>query len=179
MPRLRVMATVASGFAGSHEPHAEAFGRQIKCTGQPDTLVAYGDSDRNNYWGVMFLQAPPQHVSQPPVGCLSAASDGASRAASGQADRARPQRNLSPNGRLHVLHSQMVMSSNGSQDPVPQASLHHLAAMLRSAVDAIISIDAVGIIESVNPATETLFGYAAAELVGQNVKILMPEGSAG
>jgi PAS domain S-box-containing protein len=57
--------------------------------------------------------------------------------------------------------------------PVSQASLHHLAAMLQSAVDAIISIDAVGAIESVNPATEKLFGYDAAELVGQDVK--MPE----
>jgi PAS domain S-box-containing protein len=47
--------------------------------------------------------------------------------------------------------------------------------MLRSAVDAIISIDAAGTVESVNPATEKLFGYAARELVGQNVKILMPE----
>ena len=36
----------------------------------------------------------------------------------------------------------------------PQASLHQLAAMLQSAVDAIISIDAAGIVESVNPATE-------------------------
>ena len=47
--------------------------------------------------------------------------------------------------------------------------------MLRSAVDAIISIDGRGIIESVNPATETLFGYTTAELIGQNVKMLMPE----
>ena len=57
----------------------------------------------------------------------------------------------------------------------PQASLHQLAAMLQSAVDAIISIDAAGIVESVNPATERLFGYCAAELVGKNVKMLMPE----
>ncbi len=67
------------------------------------------------------------------------------------------------------------MSTYGFDKSAPQASLHQLAAMLRSAVDAIISIDATGIIESVNPATETLFGYAAAELIGQNVKILMPE----
>ncbi len=67
------------------------------------------------------------------------------------------------------------MSTYGFDKPVPQASLHHLAAMLRSAVDAIISIDAVGIIESVNPATEALFGYAGGELLGQNVKMLMPE----
>ena len=67
------------------------------------------------------------------------------------------------------------MSTYGFDDSAPQASLHQLAAMLRSAVDAIISIDATGNIESVNPATETLFGYAAAELIGQNVKLLMPE----
>ena len=54
-------------------------------------------------------------------------------------------------------------------------SLHQLAAIFQSAVDAIISIDELGSIESVNPATEKLFGYEAAELIGQNIKILMPE----
>jgi PAS domain S-box-containing protein len=50
-----------------------------------------------------------------------------------------------------------------------------LRGILESAVPAIISIDSQGVIESVNPATERLFGYCAAELVGQNVKVLMPE----
>ena len=67
------------------------------------------------------------------------------------------------------------MSTDWFDRPAPHASLHRLAAMLRSAVDAIISIDQTGLIESINPATETLFGYSAAELIGQNVKILMPE----
>lgn len=67
------------------------------------------------------------------------------------------------------------MSTYGFEKSAPQASLHHLAAMLQSAADAIISIDEVGIIGSVNPATERLFGYAVDELVGQNVKMLMPE----
>jgi PAS domain S-box-containing protein len=49
-----------------------------------------------------------------------------------------------------------------------------LRGILDSATDGIVTIDHHGIIQSVNPATERLFGYTAAELIGQNVKILMP-----
>src|SRR5450755_2092509 len=49
-----------------------------------------------------------------------------------------------------------------------------LHAILKTAADAIITFDAKGIIRSVNPATERMFGYAAAEMIGQNIKILMP-----
>jgi two-component system CheB/CheR fusion protein len=49
-----------------------------------------------------------------------------------------------------------------------------LQAILDTAADAIITIDDHGIIQSVNAATERMFGYAAAEMVGQNVKLLMP-----
>ncbi len=48
-------------------------------------------------------------------------------------------------------------------------------AILDNAVDGIISINSVGIINSVNPRVRELFGYDDAELIGQNVKILMPE----
>ncbi|QDT02121.1 Sensor protein FixL [Rubripirellula lacrimiformis] len=49
-----------------------------------------------------------------------------------------------------------------------------LATVLRTAVDAIVIIDQRGTIESVNPATERLFGYSADEMLDQNVKMLMP-----
>lgn len=46
-------------------------------------------------------------------------------------------------------------------------------------VDAVVVIDANGTIRSINNATERLFGYAAAVLIGRNIKILMPEPYAG
>ncbi|MDY7095447.1 MAG: PAS domain S-box protein [Acidobacteriota bacterium] len=54
-------------------------------------------------------------------------------------------------------------------------SAERLEALLDAAVDAIVTIDSRGIIESVNPATEKMFGYSADELLGENVRILMPE----
>jgi PAS domain S-box-containing protein len=49
-----------------------------------------------------------------------------------------------------------------------------LQAILNTAADAIMTIDHRGIMRSVNPATEKMFGYTAAEMVGQNVNMLMP-----
>ena len=50
-----------------------------------------------------------------------------------------------------------------------------LGVVLDTAVDGIILIDASGIVSMFNPACEKLFGYSAAEVVGRNVKMLMPE----
>ena len=50
-----------------------------------------------------------------------------------------------------------------------------LRAILESAVDAIITINDEGMIESLNPAAAQLFGYSAAEMIGHNVSLLMPE----
>ncbi|WP_232797971.1 PAS domain S-box protein [Salinibacter altiplanensis] len=47
-------------------------------------------------------------------------------------------------------------------------------AILETTVDGIITIDAGGIIESFNEAAENIFGYDAEEVIGQNVKVLMP-----
>ncbi len=53
-------------------------------------------------------------------------------------------------------------------------SMNRIQLILDSAVDGIITIDESGIVESVNPAGELMFGYDDAELVGQNVSVLMP-----
>ena len=48
-----------------------------------------------------------------------------------------------------------------------------LRAILETAVEGIITIDERGTIESFNPASETIFGYQAAEVLGKNVSVLM------
>jgi len=50
-----------------------------------------------------------------------------------------------------------------------------LEAMVNSAVSAILTIDTRGVIQSINALTSRLFGYTKEELIGQNVRILMPE----
>ncbi|WP_324950500.1 PAS domain S-box protein [Oligoflexus sp.] len=50
-----------------------------------------------------------------------------------------------------------------------------LRSIIDTIVDAVISIDDKGLIETVNPAAARIFGYAAEEMQGQNVKMLMPE----
>jgi PAS domain S-box-containing protein len=67
----------------------------------------------------------------------------------------------------------MCQSDRPTESAAAQAA--KLRGILESAVPAIITIDAKGLIESVNPSTERLFGYGAAEVIGQNVKVLMPE----
>jgi two-component system sensor kinase FixL len=47
-------------------------------------------------------------------------------------------------------------------------------ALIATAVDGIIVIDENGMVEIYSSACERLFGYAADEVVGQNVKMLMP-----
>ncbi len=50
----------------------------------------------------------------------------------------------------------------------------HLQAIWDSAFDAIITIDHRGRIETANRAAERMFGYTSAELLGQNISLLMP-----
>ncbi len=50
-----------------------------------------------------------------------------------------------------------------------------LKAILSSAVDGIVTINERGVIEEVNPAAHTIFGYEPGELLGQSINILMPD----
>ena len=48
-------------------------------------------------------------------------------------------------------------------------------SVVNNVVDAIITIDENGVVQSINPAGERLFDYRAFEVIGKNVKMLMPE----
>src|SRR4051794_24693080 len=65
----------------------------------------------------------------------------------------------------------------------PRGAPMHADALFRAVfeatLDPIIVIGRSGLIRSANKATERVFGYATAELVGRNVSMLMPEPYAG
>ena len=50
-----------------------------------------------------------------------------------------------------------------------------LTSILETVPDAMIVIDAQGIIQTLSATAERLFGYRAADLIGRNVSILMPD----
>jgi len=55
-----------------------------------------------------------------------------------------------------------------------QAKLAHLAAIVESSADAVIRQDPNGIITHWNPAAEKIYGYSAAEALGQSISLIYP-----
>ena len=55
------------------------------------------------------------------------------------------------------------------------ASEAHLRSILETVPDAMIVIDSRGLIQSFSSAAERLFGYAPEEVIGANIRMLMPE----
>ena len=56
----------------------------------------------------------------------------------------------------------------------PALAQAYLAAIVESSDDAIIAKNLEGIIQWANPATQRVFGYTPAELIGQSIRILIP-----
>jgi two-component system, chemotaxis family, sensor kinase Cph1 len=91
----------------------------------------------------------------------------------------------------HITRAQLIARlrrlerrEDTNQGPVPEPggetrsdlsdTAERLRAILQTAVEAIITIDEHGAVESMNPAAEKMFGFKAEEIVGKNVSLLMP-----
>jgi PAS domain S-box-containing protein len=73
----------------------------------------------------------------------------------------------------------VVAASKTARDITEQkrtrANEKYLSAIVASSEDAILTKDLNGVIQSANAAVERVFGYTAAELVGQSIRILIPD----
>src|SRR4029079_15989152 len=62
----------------------------------------------------------------------------------------------------------------GESDRDNAARAAHLTSILDTVPDAMIVIDERGIMQSFSTAAQRLFGYEAAEVMGRNIKMMMP-----
>lgn len=76
-------------------------------------------------------------------------------------------------------HDLAALSSRSAVHQLAESALRdseeRIRAILENAVEGIVTIDDRGIIESLNPAAQRMFGYDPKELIGRNVSVLMPE----
>jgi PAS domain S-box-containing protein len=56
-----------------------------------------------------------------------------------------------------------------------KASEEQYRTVVENAVDGLLTIDEIGTIETFNNAAQRIFGYSVAEVIGENIKILMPD----
>ena len=74
---------------------------------------------------------------------------------------------------LRVRIAMAKFMDQPTSEPRAEAEAH-LRSILATVPDAMVVIDEKGTILSFSAAAETMFGYAEADVVGQNVKLLMP-----
>ncbi|MDO9236121.1 MAG: PAS domain S-box protein, partial [Aquabacterium sp.] len=56
-----------------------------------------------------------------------------------------------------------------------QATDNRIRALFETVVDGIVVIDSHGLIQTLNPAAITLFGYTEQEVANKNINMLMPQ----
>jgi PAS domain S-box-containing protein len=77
-------------------------------------------------------------------------------------------------GSLHELLQIIVSYRDITEQVRHQQDRARLAAIVESSQDAIIGKDINGIISSWNASAEHIFGYTAAEMIGQSIMVLVP-----
>lgn len=108
-------------------------------------------------------------------------------------DFAFDHRLILPNDEIRVIHGAGKVFTDGSDAVIRMAgtaqditervmiqeTVERLAAIVESASDSIVSMNLDGIITSWNLGAEEMYGYTAAEVVGRNVDLLIPENRKG
>ena len=87
--------------------------------------------------------------------------------------RLTPIRNAQGHLNAYVMTGEDI-TEREAQAHALAAGEERLRALLASAPDAVIVIDPAGMVQLANQAAEQMFGYSRAEMVGQNVRMLMP-----
>lgn len=72
------------------------------------------------------------------------------------------------------LFWQMVTNLKNTKEEL-EKSQSQLQAIINNAMDGIITINKSGEVQGCNPAAEQIFGYLQQDVLGKNVKMLMPE----
>lgn len=75
--------------------------------------------------------------------------------------------------RLFVGMVRDITERRNSEDRIKREAIR-LSAVMNTVLDGVITIDSHAIIQSFNPAAQHIFGYQPEEVVGQNIKLLMP-----
>jgi two-component system sensor kinase FixL len=70
------------------------------------------------------------------------------------------------------LQRNRIQAANTAREGLAREA--HLASILKTVPDAMIVIEENGIVQSFSSAAEHLFGYSAPEVIGKNIKMLMP-----
>ena len=167
--------------AGSTRPVADTFCSLVAAAGRP---VAIADADVGAYRdhpasraGVKSYIGAPLRVEGKLYGTLGFSGPSPQGQAFDDSDLSLIQMMAEWIGTLMGRRRQ-IERLNASNAEL-RDSENRLSAIFRMVVDGIITIDEQGSMETVNPAAEKLFGYAADEMIGRNVRMLMPEPYAG
>ena len=104
---------------------------------------------------------------------LAVLADGTQRLATGRLARDLDVTRDDEIGELTKSFNRMRYSIEEREAAI-QDREENLRAVVDSVIDPIITIDAYGHILTFNPAAERTFGYEASEVIGRNVKVLVP-----